>query len=167
MCSLEAIVVVVGEQIHPHLSYLPGLIDLLGRTGQYVPSWVREFYASLWIDPRHRYIHFAFRGYDCRLQSSRAREILRILESSTRIHKIYYGETEPPRHRHDGRVPPIDLVRACFTEPFGEESSRTPHDLTPTARILDAVMRRSLLSRSGYQEGLTHIQLWLVHYLVS
>ena len=28
-------------------------------------------------------------------------------------------------------------------------------------------MRRTLLLRMGYHEGLTHIQLWLVHYLVS
>ena len=157
MCSLEAIVAVVGEQIRPHLNYLPGLADLLGWTGRYVPSWVREFYASLWIDPRHRYIHFAFRGCDYMLQSLRDREILRILESSTRIHEICYGETEPLRHPHGGRIPPIDLVRACFTELFGEGSSHTSCDLTPTACILDSVIRRSLLPRGGYHEGLTHI----------
>ena len=61
VCLLEAIVAIIGEQIHPYLSYLPGLADLLGRTGWYVPSWVREFYTSLWIDPRHRFIHFAFK----------------------------------------------------------------------------------------------------------
>ena len=76
-------------------------------------------------------------------------------------------ETEPLKRPHDGLVPPIDLVKACFTEPFGEGSSRTPHDLTPIAHILDAVMRRSLLPRSGYFEGLTCIQLWLVHHLIS
>ena len=64
VCSLEAIVAVVGEQMHPHLTYLPNLIDLLGQTGRYVLSWVREFYASLWIDLRHRYIHFVFRDCD-------------------------------------------------------------------------------------------------------
>jgi hypothetical protein len=67
VCSLEAMVAVAGEQICPHLSYLLGLTDLLGWTGHYVLSWVREFYASLWIDPGHRYIHFAFRGHDYRL----------------------------------------------------------------------------------------------------
>ena len=66
VCSIEALVA-AGEQIHPHLSYLPGLTDLLGWTGRYVPSWVREFYSSLWIDPGHRFIHFAFRGCDYRL----------------------------------------------------------------------------------------------------
>ena len=64
-------------------------------------------------------------------------------------------------------MPPTDLVRPCFTESFGEGSSRTPHDLTPTAELLDAIMRRTLLMRMGYCECLTRIQLWLVCHLVS
>ena len=40
VCSIEAIVAAAGEQIHPHLSYLPGLTHLLGQIGRYVPSWV-------------------------------------------------------------------------------------------------------------------------------
>ena len=67
VCSLESLVAAIGEQIRPHLTYLPGLLDLLGWIGRYVPSWVHEFYSSLWIDPRHRFIHFAFRGHDYRL----------------------------------------------------------------------------------------------------
>jgi hypothetical protein len=148
-----------GDWIRPHLTYLPGLADLLGRTGRYVETWVREFYASLWIDPGHQYIHFAFADRDFRLQSSRATEILRIPALETRIHQIYYGRTEPPRRPHGGEVPPTDTVRACFREPFGEGSSRLPRDLTPTARLLDAVMRNTLLPRAGYREGLTRIQL--------
>ena len=64
-------------------------------------------------------------------------------------------------------MPPTDLVRPCFTEPFGEGSSRTPRDLTPIARLLDAIMRRTLLPRMGYHEGLTRIQLWFVNSLVQ
>jgi hypothetical protein len=167
VCSIESIVAVAGEQIHPHPSYLLGLIGLLRWTSRYVPEWVRELYSSLWIDPRHKFIHFAFRGRDYRLQSSRAREILRLLESPIWIHKICYRQIEPPRRPHGGLVPPTDIVRPCFTKPFGEGSSRTPHDLTPIARILKTVMRRTLLLRVGYREGLTRIQLWLVHNLVS
>ena len=81
----------VGEQIRPHLTYLPDLSDLLGWTSRYVPSWVCEFYSSLWIDPRYRFIHFAFQGCDYRLQSSRVREILRILESPICLHEVCYG----------------------------------------------------------------------------
>jgi hypothetical protein len=76
---LEAIVAAGGEQVHHHLTYLQGLADLLGWTGEYIESWVREFYASLWIDPSHRYIHFTFRGCDHRLYSNRARETLRLI----------------------------------------------------------------------------------------
>jgi len=64
-------------------------------------------------------------------------------------------------------VPPTDLIRPCFTEPFGEGLSRTPRDLTPTARLLDAIMRRTLLPRMGYREGLTRIQLWLLNALMQ
>ena len=64
-------------------------------------------------------------------------------------------------------MPPTDLVRHCFKEPFGEGSSRTPSDLTPTARVLDAIMRRTLITRMGYREGLTRLQLWLLNFLMQ
>ena len=96
----------------------------------------------------------------------RVTEILRILESPIRLHEVCYGQTEPPRRPHSRLVPPTDLVRPCFIEPFGEGSSRTPRDLTPIARLLDAIMR-TLLPRMGYHEGLTRIQLWLVNSLVQ
>ena len=64
-------------------------------------------------------------------------------------------------------MPPTDLVCHCFTEPFGEGSRRNPSDLTPTARVLEAIMRRTLLPRKGYREGLTRIQLWLINSLMQ
>jgi hypothetical protein len=39
--------------------------------------------------------------------------------------------------------------------------------LTPLARVLDAIVRRTLLPRLGYREGLTRMQLWVVHHLLS
>jgi hypothetical protein len=39
--------------------------------------------------------------------------------------------------------------------------------MTPIARVLDAIMRRTLLPRLAYREGLTRMQLWVVHHLVS
>jgi len=167
VCNIETIVAVAGEHIRPYLSYLLGLTDLLGWTGLYVPSWVHEFYATLWINPQHRFIYFAFRGRDYRLTSTRVREILRLQEQHVRLHEVCYGQTAPPRCPHGGMVPPTDLVCHCFTEPFGEGSSRTPSDLTPTARVLDAIMRRTLLSWMGYHEGLTCIQLWLLNSLMQ
>ena len=80
VCNIETIVAAAREHIRTYLSYLSGQTYLLGRIGLYVPSWVRQFYASLWIDPQHRYIHFASRGRDYRLMSSRVREIPRLQE---------------------------------------------------------------------------------------
>ena len=94
------------------------------------------------------------------------KEILRLQEQPIRLHEVCYGQTEPPKCPHGGLLPPIDLVPHCFTEPFGEGSSRTPSDLTPTARVLDAIMR-ILLLRMGYHEGLTRIQLWLLNSLMQ
>jgi hypothetical protein len=39
--------------------------------------------------------------------------------------------------------------------------------MTPIARVLDAIVRRTLLLRLGYCEGLTRMQLWIIHHLVS
>jgi hypothetical protein len=33
--------------------------------------------------------------------------------------------------------------------------------------VLDAIVRWTLLPRLGYREGLTWIQLWVVHHLIS
>jgi hypothetical protein len=167
VCRLEALVEVVGEQLRPHLSFLPGLSDLLGRTGAYYGTWVREFYSSLWIDPAHQFIHFAFRGRDRRLYSTRVWEILRLPASETKIHQLCFRQTAPPRRPHGETVPPTDLIQPCFREPFGEGSRRTPASLTPIARVLDAIVRRTLLPRLGYREGLTRMQLWVIHHLVS
>ena len=93
--------------------------------------------------------------------------ILRILESSIHLHKVCYGQIEPPRRPHGSLVLPTDLVRPCFTEPFGEGSNRTPRDLTPIAWLLNAIMRRTFLPRMGYHEGLTRIQLWLLNSLMQ
>ena len=128
---------VAREHIRPYLSYLPRLTDLIGRTGLYVPSWVWQFYASLYVDPHHK------------------------------LHEVCYGQQEPPRRPHGGKVPPTELVRHCFKEPFGEGSRRNPSDLTPTARVLEAIIRRTLLPRLGYREGLTRLQLWLLNALMQ
>jgi hypothetical protein len=46
VCQLESLVAVIGEQLRPHISFLPGLSDLLGQIGAYCGTWVREFYSS-------------------------------------------------------------------------------------------------------------------------
>jgi hypothetical protein len=40
-------------------------------------------------------------------------------------------------------------------------------DLTRLARILDFVLRKTLFPRTGYRDGFTRIQQWLVAHLIS
>jgi hypothetical protein len=64
-------------------------------------------------------------------------------------------------------VSPTDMIRPFFRKPFGKGSRCTPASLTPLARVLDAIVRQTLLPRLGYREGLTCMQLWVVHHLIS
>ena len=61
----------------------------------------------------------------------------------------------------------VDFVAPCFRQPFGEGSNKTVGDLTRPARILDFVLRKTLFPRSGYRDGFTRIQQWLVAHLIS
>ena len=72
-----------------------------------------------------------------------------------------------PNSPHGGEIPPVDFVAPCFRPPFGEGSSRTVGDLTRPAKILDFVLRKTLLPRTGYRDGFTRIQQWLVAHLIS
>jgi hypothetical protein len=44
---LQSIVNLVGEEVRTYLQTVPGLTDLVQRSGSYVLSWVREFFATL------------------------------------------------------------------------------------------------------------------------
>jgi len=93
--------------------------------------------------------------------------VLGLRAYSTSIHQLCYGNFEPPRRPHGGEIPPVDFVAPCFRPLFGEGSSRTVGDLTRPARILDFVLRKTLLPRTGYRDGFTRIQQWLVAHLIS
>jgi len=164
--DLEVLGNVVGADIRQYFTYLIGLPELLALPGTYCEEWVREFYASVWVSPDHSYIHYALADTDYRVTTRRAREVLGLATSPTRIHQLCYGNFEPPRRPHSGALSPVDLVTPCFRRPFGEGSSRTVGDLTRPARILDFVLRKTLFPRTGYRDGFTRIQQWLVAHLI-
>jgi hypothetical protein len=53
---------VTVEEMKVHLTYMLGLLDLLARSHEYVPDWVKIFFATLWIPRGWQYIEFIFRG---------------------------------------------------------------------------------------------------------
>jgi hypothetical protein len=91
----------------------------------------------------------------------------RFLESTTRLHSLCYGTSDPPRRPHGGVAPATAHVAALFRPPFTDGSQRSPADFTPAAKFLYELMRRTLLPRMGYREATTHIQLWLLGALIS
>ena len=156
--DLEVLGNVVGQDIRPYMSYLPGLAGLLALPGTYVEEWVREFYALVWVAPEHSYIHYALAHTDYKVTAQRARETWGLTAYDTKIHELCYAGYEPPRHPRGGELPPVDFISPCFCQPFSEGSSRSDGGLTRPARILDFVMRKTLLPRPGYHDGFTRIQ---------
>ena len=147
MLNLEILGNVVGVDIRQYFTYLTGLLELFALPSTYCEECVREFYASVWVSPDHSYIHYALAGTDYRMTARRAREVLGLTTSSTRIHQLCYGNFEPPRRPHGGALPPVDFVAPCFRQPFGERSTRTVGDLTRPAKIHDFVLRKTLFPR--------------------
>jgi hypothetical protein len=167
LLDLPAFLLATGADSKVHLSYLPGLLTLLSTSGRYVEEWVRVFYATLWIDPDHHWMRFRFEREDVTIHAIQIRQLFGFHESSTRLHSLCYGSSDPPRRPHGGVAPGTAHVAALFRPPFSDGSRRSPADFTTSAKFLFQLMRWTLLSRMGYREATTHIQLWLLGALVS
>jgi hypothetical protein len=159
LLDLPTFLLAAGVDSEVHLSYLPGLLTLLTTSGRYVEEWVRVFYASVWIDPDHQWMRFRFEREDVTIHASQIRQLFGFPESSTRLHSLCYGTSDPPRHPHSGVVPATAHVAALFRPPFTDGSRPSLTDFTPAAKYLYQIMRRTLLPRMGYREATIHIHL--------
>jgi hypothetical protein len=112
-------------------------------------------------------MRFRFERKDVTIHASQIRQLFGFTESSTRLHSLCYGTSDPPRRPHDGVAPATAHVVALFRPPFTDGSRRSPVDFTPAAKYLYQLMRWTLLPRMGYREATTHIQLWLLGALIS
>jgi hypothetical protein len=167
LLDLPAFLLAAGADSKVHLSYLPSLLTLLTTSDRYVEEWVRVFYATIWIDPDHHWMRFRFEREDVTIHASQIRQLFGFHESSTHLHSLCYGTSDPPHRPHDGVAPGTTHVAALFRPPFSNGSRRSPADFTIAAKFLYQLMRRTLLPRMGYKEAATHIQLWLLGVLVS
>jgi hypothetical protein len=112
-------------------------------------------------------MRFRFEREDVTLHASQIRQLFGFNESSTHLHSLCYGTSDPPRRPH-GRVAPATAhVAALFRPPFLDGSRCSPADFTTAAKYLYQLMRRTLLPRMGYREAATHIQLWFLGALIS
>jgi len=107
---------VTEEEMKGHLTYMPGLLDLLTRAHEYVPGWVKIFFATLWIPRGQQYIEFMFRGDHHRLYREEIVEPLGVdLIPTTQVHELCYPGAAPPRRAlAGGTPPPIKIVSVLF-----------------------------------------------------
>jgi hypothetical protein len=167
LLDLPAFLLAAGADSEVHLSYLPGLLTLLTTSDRYVEEWVRVFYATVWIDPDHHWMRFRFEREDVSIHASQIRQLFGFHESSTRLHSLCYGTSDPPRRPHGGVTPSTAHVATLFRPPFLDGSRRSLADFTTAAKFLYQLMRLTLLPRMGYREAATHIQFWILGALVS
>jgi hypothetical protein len=167
LLDLPAFLLAASADSEVHLSYLPCLLSLLTTSGRYIEEWVQVFYSIMWIKTDHQWMRFCFEREDVTLHASQIRQLFGFLESSTRLHNLCYGTSDPPCRPHGGVAPATAHAAALFRPPFTDGSRRSPANFTPAAKYLYQVMRRTLLLRMGYREATTHIRLWLLGSLIS
>jgi hypothetical protein len=97
--DLPAFLSVAGAELEGHISYLLGLLSLLTFGGRYIEEWVKVFYATVWIDPDYQWLRFRFEREDVTLHATQIIELFGFSESSTRLHSLCYGTSDPPRRR--------------------------------------------------------------------
>jgi hypothetical protein len=112
-------------------------------------------------------MRFRFEREDVTIHASQIRQLFGFNKSSTRLHSLCYGSSDPARRPHGGVAPCTAQVADLFRPPFSDGSRRSPADFTTVAKFLYKLMRRTLLPWMGYREAATHIQLWLLRALVS
>ena len=64
----------------------PGFVHLFSEVDRIMISWVRQFYATVWIHPKHDYIAFMLHGLPEQLYHDRLQELLRVDTSDRKLH---------------------------------------------------------------------------------
>ena len=159
-----------GADVREHFAHFRGLPRLLQiEQNRYIEDWVRVFYATAWIAPERRAVHFVYGGQVFGLSRATIAGILGVDLVDVSLHEMVYGDADPPRRAMVGGIAPShEAISQCFRQPFPASYARVPSLLTPEAYAVHMALRRTLLPRSGYPEGFTGLQqLLLLHILTQ
>ena len=120
---------------------------------------MHQFYATVWIHPKHDFIAFMLDGWPERMSYDRLQELLRVDTLDRKLHEIVYGDALPPCHSRARGTFPIDQeIRPLFMDPFADGSLRTPNKLRPEAYVLHMALRKTVLPHGSNRESLTSLQ---------
>ena len=158
-----------GVPILPLFEVYPGLCALVSDWDRYVRECVWVFYATLSIDEDCQFIEFMFQGRHCTLTCQMLATLLEVphTDEPHSLHHLTYGDVEPPRRPHQPYPPADEEASRLFVQPFLPGTPRVPDRLTPLAKTVHLALRRSLLYRMGYNEGITALQQWLLIHILT
>ena len=143
---------------------------LLSERHEYIQEWVRVFYATLFVGEDRKYIVFMFNKNQYRLNRQSLARYLGVTlleEEPYSLHFHTYGDADPPHRLKEPMFPSNEDVSVLFQPPFLPGTPRVPSRLTLVAYVIHFALKRSLLFRIGYSEGITAIQLWLLVYILG
>ena len=83
------------------------------------------------------------------------------------LHFHTYGDADPPRRLKEPMFPSNEDVSVLFQPPFLPGTPRVPSRLTLVAYVIHFALKRSLLFRIGYSEGITALKQWLLVYILG
>jgi hypothetical protein len=146
-----------GEPILHFFDYLRGLADLVSTRSQYVPDWVRVFYATVYVEADRLSLHFTFMGQQQQLTKEGITELLGVDLHDDSIHYLAYPDVEAPRHAHSPMLPFDDEISFLFLQSFLPSTPRTPDRLTREAYVVHYALWRTVLYRMGTSESLTGV----------
>ena len=119
------------------------------------------FYATLFVGEDRKYIVFMFNKKQYRLNRQSLVRYLGVTlpaEEPYSLHFHTYGDADPPRRSKELMFPSDEDASVLFLPPLLPSTPRVRSRLTPVAYVIHFALKRSLLFRIGYSEGITALQ---------
>ena len=110
----------------------------------------------MFIGEDRKYIMFIFKKKLWRLdRRSFARYLgVTLSDEPYLLHFQTYGDAEPPRRPRETMFSSDEDASILFEQSFHPGTPRIPERLTPVAKVIQLTLKRSLLFRIRYSEGI-------------
>ena len=89
-----------GIPIQPLFERFSGFIHLFSEVDRIVISWVRQFYAVVWIHPEYDFIAFMLNGWPERMSYNRLQQLLGVDTLDRKLHQIVYRASQGFSNAH-------------------------------------------------------------------
>ena len=156
-----------GRNLRPLFDRYENLTEVMATRGRYVEDWIHVFYATVFVGPERQFIHFMFDGEQHRWSRQAFADRFGVALRELSAHRTVYGSVTPPFRGHPGTAPSLEQIQELFSRKMHSDTPRTPDILKREYFILLQVLRRTLLPKGGFREGLTAIHQFLLAALAS